>query len=89
MSHIKTQISGIRYNAADARFEALVTFHGPFGQTSVPAFSHAPIDADFDTLSDEFLRDALTRLTAPSALRMIRTQTAIQTPSTQDYPHAA
>ena len=89
MSHIKTQIGEIAYNPALECFEALVTFHSEFGRFSVAASLDAPLSADFDTVSDGLLRDALDGLSRSGQLRS-RLAPARPEPQFTDPPrHAA
>ena len=69
MADIRTQIGEIAYNPASERFEALVTFHSSLGRLSVAASVAAPLTADFDTVTDGLLRDALTGFSQPQRLR--------------------
>lgn len=88
MAELKTQISGVRYNAAEEQFEALVTFHGDFGRHSIAATSRAPLTAEFEQITDELLRDALRHLNDPSALQAHVAQAPFRSLS-PSLPHAA
>ncbi|MCT4608910.1 MAG: hypothetical protein N4A70_06850 [Pelagimonas sp.] len=88
MGKLKTQISAVRYNAAESRFEALVTFHGDFGRHSVPASSAAPLTAEFDQITDDLLRDALAQLSQPGTLSA-HLATPAASGMAQDMPAAA
>ena len=69
MSQIKTEIGEIAYNPTTEAFEALVTFHTLAGPNRVAATLHASLNADFDTISDGLLRDALYNFTRSDALK--------------------
>lgn len=89
MSRIKTQIGEVAYNPALACYQALVTFHSDFGHFSVAASYDAPLTADFDSVSDGLLRDALAGITRSGSLRsrFIASQPA---PTSPEAPrHAA
>lgn len=69
MSQIKTELGEIAYNPASESFEALVIFHTIAGPQRVAASFRAALSAEFETISDGLLRDALNNFARSGALK--------------------
>ena len=68
MSETRTEIGDIRYNAATASFEALVTVHTESGDLRVASSYAAPLDTEIDAAESALRAEALAGLDRPDRL---------------------
>jgi hypothetical protein len=69
MMETSSQIENLAYNAAEARFEALVTFHTDGGRLRVASSYEAPLDADPQEVERGIMADAMGPRDAPGRLQ--------------------
>ena len=69
MTESQTQIGDMRYNAAEQRFEALVTFHTDAGRVRVASSFDAPVTTQPDAAERVLLARALAALDQPGTLQ--------------------
>lgn len=69
MSGIQTQMGDVTYNAADQRFEALVTFHTDRGRVRVASHFDAPMTTGFDAAARGLQAHAMTMIDKPGHLQ--------------------
>ncbi|APZ52335.1 hypothetical protein [Salipiger abyssi] len=69
MTQTPAQIGNLTYNAAEERFEALVTFYTDAGRLRVPSRYPAPLNAEFPEISRGLMSDAMRARQMPDRLR--------------------
>ncbi|MDO6586207.1 hypothetical protein Q4543_11845 [Salipiger sp. 1_MG-2023] len=69
MASSHPHIGNLVYNAAEARFEALVTFHTDEGRIRIPSSSDAPLDASPEHVRKQLISDALIGRSDPGRVR--------------------
>ncbi|WP_417723020.1 hypothetical protein [Salipiger sp.] len=69
MTSTPTQLGEVTYNAAEQRFEALVTFHTDRGRVRVASFFDAPMSTGYDSAARGLKTQAMRMLDKPDALQ--------------------
>lgn len=69
MAHSHPHIGNLTYNCAEARHEALVTFHTDDGRIRIAASSDAPLDASPEQIRRQLISDALIGRSQPGRLQ--------------------
>jgi len=61
MTHARTEVTNLQYNAATQSFEALVLVHTLSGPVTYAASAYGPMDTDYKDISKTLTKQALTR----------------------------